>query len=239
MPRRKDRPRYVAQGRRPCIYRVVLVKNKKAVKILFRNAHQERAYDRYNKLISDNVVYFPKRFNNAKTIATPVVYELLLIKKRTEADKDRMVRNDIGQMVEEKSTSKNWVILERKPYNIEETLYVFGHDPIHDRFDFKRILKEILMKNIRLKGMVKEVVIVNNKIIIQSDWDDFNLILCKCTSDAIRLHDTLKKAVSKSAMKNILFLGRVWEHRIGDMYQLIMEHTGWSRVKVGRVTTKH
>lgn len=239
MSRRKDRPRYIAQGRKPLNYRVILVKNKKAVKALFKHAKKERTYEMYDKLISENIVYFPKRFDNCRASVTPIIFELLIIKKREATDINRMVRNDIGQMVEEKSLSKNWTILERKPYEVEETFYIFGHDSVYDRFDFKRILKEILMKNIRLKGMVKEVIIINNKVIIQSDWDDFNLIICKCTSDAIRLHNTLKKAISKSKMKNILFLGRVQTNRVGEVFEIIMDHTGWDRMKVGRVTSKH
>ena len=40
-------------------------------------------------------------------------------------------------------------------------------------------------------------------------------------------------------MKNILFLGRVQTNRVGEVFEIIMDHTGWDRMKVGRVTSKH
>jgi hypothetical protein len=150
-----------------------------------------------------------------------------------------MVRNDLGQLVEETTTSAKWIIIDKHPYYMEETFWVWGFNHRSDRFDAKRIVQEILLKNIRKKHMVKQVVIVYNKLIIQSDSDDFNLIICKCQNDAVRLHNALKQAVSKSRIKNIIFFGLAKPKQISDMYEIIMEHTGWDRMQVRRLSTRH
>lgn len=220
------------------MYRIILAKNKKHKKILYKNRDKELVYQEFNDLIAENVTLFPKKFVNYGKI-TPVQYEILIIKKRKEGDKNRMVRNEMGQVVEEISTSAKWVIIDKHPYSIEETFWVWGHDSKSDRFDAKRIVQEILLKGIRKKYMVKQVVIVHNKLIISSDLDDFSLIICKCQDDAIRLHNALKQAVIKSKIKNILFFGLAKPKEISDMYEIIMEHTGWDRMQVRRLSTRH
>jgi hypothetical protein len=220
------------------MYRIILTKNKKHKKILHKCKEGESALEEFKNLIAENVVLFPKRFVNYGKI-TNVQYELLLLKKRKDGDKNRMVRNELGQLVEEIPSSAKWVILDKHPYQVEETFWVWGHDSKADRFDAKRIVQEILLKGIRKKYMVKQVVIVHNKLIISSDLDDFSLIICKCQDDAIRLHNALKQAVINSRIKNILFFGLAKPKQISDMYEIIMEHTGWDRMQVRRLSTRH
>lgn len=219
-------------------YRIILTKNRKHKKVLRKGKNKDLIFQVFNELIENNIVLFPKKFNNYKEIKQSN-YEILILKEREETDKNRMVRNEIGQLVEEKTTNSKWIILESSPYEIEETFWVWGHNAMTDRFDSKRIIREILLSSIRKKNMIKEVVIVHNKLIISSDLDDFNLIICKCHEDAIRLHNALKEAVANTKIKKILFFGIAKPKQISDMYELIMQHTGWDRMQVRRLSTRH
>lgn len=221
-------------------YRIILVKNKKRKKILHKGKDKDLIFQIFNELIEKNKVLFPKKFVNYKSIV-PIQYEIIIVKKREIGDKNRIVRNELGQLVEEIPSSSKWVIVDKHNYDVEETFWVWGYDKRKDRFDTRRIAQEILLKDMRKKYMVKEVVIVYNKLIISSDLDDFNLIICKCQDDAIRLHNALKKAISKTKIKNILFFGlsKTRTRQISDMYQLIMDHTGWNLQQARRLSTRH
>lgn len=218
-------------------YQIVLTKNRKLRKILYRCRTNETAINKFNEFIKDNVVHFPQKFVNYRKI-TPVKYELILIKERTPEDKNRMVKNGYGKLVEEKSGNPKWVIINRVPYNIEETFWVFGHDHLKDRFDIKRIIKELLLKDIRKKRFTMQIIVVHNKLILQGD-DDIEIIFCKNKEDAIRLHDALLGAANTTRMDKLLFLGVAGEKMISELYIKIQEKTGWKMKRVRRPSTRH
>jgi len=218
-------------------YRIVLTKNKKSRKILYRCRSNENAINKFRELIKNNKVLFPQKFINYRKII-PVKYELLLIKERDENDKNRIVRNDAGKLVEETTNNPKWVIIDKAPYNIEETFWVFGHHQLKDRFDIKRIIKEILLKDIRKKNYTLQIVIVNNKLIFQGQ-DDFDIVFCKCKQDAIRLHNALMKTAITTRMDKLLFLGCASDKVMGELYIKIQEKTGWNMKHVRRPSTRH
>jgi hypothetical protein len=216
-------------------YRIVLVKNKLMKKIFFKGSSYENAIKSFIELRKDNKVDLPQRHMNYKGII-PIEYEILLLKTRTEFDKNRIIRDELGRFVEEENNSTKWVILESASYQVEETFYVYGYDNIHDRFTVRDIIKKILMKGIRVKNTTKEIIVVKNKLIIRGE--DFDFIICKCPDDCLRLHNKLKEVSSKSRMKNLLFLGMASDKTAGDIYDIIKEKTGWNMTKIWRTTTR-
>jgi len=218
-------------------YRIVLTKNKKARKVLYTCRSNEFAVNNFRNFIKENKVNFPQKYVNYRKIV-PVKYELLLIKERDENDKNRIVRDEFGRLVEEKNKDPRWVIIDRVPYNIEETFWVFGHDRLKDRFDIKRILKEILLKDIRKKNYTMQIIILNNKLIFQG-LDDFEIVFCKCKEDAARLHDALFEAAISTRMDKLLFLGYASPKVMTDLYIKIQEKTGWKMKHVRRPSTRH
>jgi len=218
-------------------YRIILTKNKKSRKILYKCRTNETAIDRFRQIIKDNIIFFPQKFVNYKKIV-PVKYELLLIKERDENDKNRIVRNEHGKLVEEKSNNQKWIIIDRVPYNIEETFWVYGHNHLKDRFNIKKIMKEILLKDIRKHKFTMQIVIVHNKLIFQND-EGMDIIFCKNKKDAIRLHNTLLNAAISTRMDKLLFLGVAGEKMISDLYEKIQEKTGWKMKRVRRPSTRH
>jgi len=218
-------------------YRIILTKNKKGRKILYKCRTNETAINKFNEFIKDNKVFFPRKYVNYKKIV-PVKYELLLIKERTPEDKNRMVKNEYGKLVEEKSKNKKWVIINRVPYQIEETFWVYGHNHLKDRFDIKRLIKEILLKDIRKQKFTMQIIVVHNKIIFQSG-EDMEIIFCKNKKDAIRLHDALFKTANTTRIDKLLFLGVAGEKMISELYIKIQRKTGWNMKRVRRPSTRH
>lgn len=218
-------------------YRIVLTKNKKLRKILYKCRTNEAAINKFREFIKNNKVLFPQKFVNYKGIV-PVKYELLLIKERTPEDKNRIVKNQYGKLVEEKSKNEKWVIIDRVPYQIEETFWVFGHHPQKDRFDITRIIKEILLKDIRKHKFTMQIIVVHNKVIFQSG-EDMEIVFCKNKKDAIRLHDSLLEAANSTRMDKLLFLGVASDKMISELYIKIQKKTGWTMKHVRRPSTWH
>ena len=77
---------------------------------------------------------------------------------------------------------------------------------------------------------------IENKLLIHQD-NDFDLILCKCPSDAERLFHTLKNFSEENNIPNLMFTGKV---KLGktDTYKMIVEKTGWDKNKVYRRVTR-
>lgn len=218
-------------------YRIILTKNKKSRKILYRCKTNKTAITKYKEFIKDNKVFFPRKFINYKKIIA-VKYELLLVKERTPEDKNRIIKNEYGKLVEEKPKNDKWVIIDSVPYQIEETFWVFGHDHLKDRFDIKRIIKEILLKDIRKKNFTMQIIVVHNKLIFQSG-EDIEIVFCKNKKDAMRLHDALFDAANTTRMDKLLFLGVAGDKIISDLYIKIQKKTGWKMKRVRRPSTRH
>ena len=169
-------------------------------------------------------------------IIIPVEYEILLIKERTENDENRIVRDKLGRLVEEKNDSSKWVIIDSAPYQLEETYWVYGYDSRFERFTVRDIIKKILMKGIRTKNGTKEIIVVKNKLIIRGE--DLDFIICKCPDDCLRLHNKLKEIAKDSKTNKLLFLGIASDKTTGDIYDLIKDKTGWNMTKIWRTTTR-
>jgi hypothetical protein len=189
----------------------------------------------FRELRKDNKIDMPQKHINYKDII-PVEYEILLIKERGETDENRIVRDKLGKLVEEKNDSPKWVIIDSAPYQLEETFWVYGYDNRFERFTVRDIIKKILMKGIRTKNGTKEIIVVKNKLIIRGDELDF--IICKCPDDCLRLHNKLKEIAKDSKTNKLLFLGIASEKTAGDIYDLIKEKTGWNMTKIWRTTTR-
>ena len=63
-------------------------------------------------------------------------------------------------------------------------------------------------------------------------------MICKCKKDAQRLHHELDKAVKKSKIKGLVFMGTASKVMIGRMYDIIQENTGWDILKIRRTSTR-
>jgi len=219
-------------------YRILLMKNNKQKKILYDMTNFSGITEIYHELIENNNTILPQKYVNSNGI-TPVKHQLVLVKTKEESDKNRIVRNELGKLVEEVVESDKWVVLERDDYEIEETFWVYGYHSRFERFSTTDIIKNILLKDIRKKNMVKTIRVVHNKVVIQSDYDDFNMIICKCEEDASRLYYTLLEASKMTSIKRLLFMGFATDQEsVSQMYDIILENTDWSIEKIRRLSTR-
>jgi hypothetical protein len=120
-------------------------------------------------------------------------------------------------------------------FEIEETFYIYGYEE-KERPTITEIVKR-LMVNAHSKKIVKQVIVVYNKLIIYNE-EQFDLVLCKNLEEAQRLHHTLAKIVKKQKIKSLLFMGTASKANIGRLYDLIHDETGWAYTKIRRTSTK-
>ena len=214
------------------LYRVILTKNGKRKKLLYQGSIYDTAKKIYLDKRDNNKVLFPKK-TNAYLKASSVIYEILFVKEREDSDSVFYERDELGMSKEVKLKNDKWTILYKDEYLYEEKFTVFGYDK---RMETKEIIKSFLLK--KSKTMFPKLVnYINNKLLIHNDGD-FVIVLCKCTDDASRLHNTLEKFCETNKVKNIMFTGLVSKSNRRDLYKKIVEKTGWSYNMTYKSTTR-
>lgn len=217
-------------------YRVVLLCNGEYKKTLHRARTLETIFMRYHKLKDENNVLYPKRFVNSNKII-PVKYEIAVTKPTEDGDTFRLLRDDYGKLYSEPPLG-DWTILSTQDYDIEETFMIYGMEYKNgERPTIKEVVKR-LMINAHSKRIVKQVIVVYNKLLIYNE-DQFDMVLCKNMEDAQRLHHTLAKIARKQKIKTLLFMGTATKSNIGRLYDVIHDETGWPYTKIRRQSTLH
>lgn len=215
-------------------YRVVLVANGEYKKTLHKCKTRETAFINFHKIKDENKVLYPKKFINTGGIK-PVKFQIYVTKPTEEDDSFRLLRDDYGKTYIEKPLG-DWTILHSDDYQIEETFWVYGLDSKAERPNISEVVKR-LMQGAHGKKMVKQVIVVYNKLIIHNE-EQFEMVLCKNLEDAQRLHHTLAKIAKKQKIKSLLFMGTASKAMNGRLYDLIHDETGWPYSKIRRTTTR-
>ena len=215
-------------------YRVVLLINGKYKKTLHRSKTSETAYLNFHSLKETNNVMFPRKFINSNGLK-PVKYQICVTKITEESDIFRTLRDGYGKLYTEEPLG-DWTILASADYDIEETFWVYGLENNKDRPTVSEVVKR-LMIGAHGKKMVKQIIVVYNKLIIYNE-DQFDMIICKKLEDAQRLHHTLAKIAKKQKIKSLLFMGTASPASIGRIYDLILEKTNWKIEKIRRTSTR-
>ena len=216
------------------VYRVILLCNGKYKKTLHRCKTRETVWLNYHKLIENNNVLYPKKFINSNGIK-PVKYQICISKPTEDDDSFRLLRNDVGKLYYEEPLG-DWTILASDDYELEENFSIYGRDNMFDRPNIREVVK-LLMIGAHAKKMVKQVIVVYNKLIIYNE-DQFDMVICKNLLDAQRLHHTLAKISRKQKIKSLLFMGTAQPATISRMYDLIHDETGWPFDKIRRTSTR-
>lgn len=217
------------------VYRVILTVNGKYKKTLHRSNTRETAFIHYHQLREENKVYFPRQFINSNGIK-PVKYQICVTKIHEEGDEFRILRNEYGKFYTEEKLG-DWTILASDNYQLEETFWIYGYEKQgSERPTIAEVIKK-LMVNAYSKKMVKQIIVVYNKLIIYND-EQFDMVICKNMLDAQRLHHTLAKIADKQRIKSLMFSGTASKVMISRMYDLIQEKTGWNIIKIRKTSTK-
>ena len=212
-------------------YRIIITSNGKKKRIIDKSNNISKIKKKYFSLVDRNKVLFPKQ-TSAYLKTKPVKYEILLLKKWEENDTPYIDRDEMGRTIEIEDTNKKWTIIEKNIYKYEEKFTVYGSK---SRLTAIEIIKLLLMKSHKTPIM-KQINYVENKLLIHQD-NDFDIVLCKCPSDAEKLYGTLKEFVDNNKITHTLFTGAINLNK-KDTYNMIVEKTGWGRDKVYRKVTR-
>lgn len=213
------------------MYQIVLTENRKKVKVLYTYTREHDVIYRFERIKSENVI-FPKKFVYRDKKLTEVSYEVLLLKRRVEGDEDRKVRNRYGKLVEENVDDKDWVIIDKLDYSIEEQFNVTG---ANRKLTAKEIIDHVIKLNLK-EDNSKQVVMINNKVVIEGT--SLYMITCKNLDEAIRLYNYMRVYCHENKIGNVLFFGTVEKPGRKVWYKKIHELTGVSYNRLYRKSSR-
>ena len=159
------------------MYRIILTQNGVYKKTLKRCMKKSTVYGTFHNLIKDNNnVMYPKQYINSKGIKF-VKYKILVVKNTEENDEFRYQRDELGRLYKETPMFDKWTILTDSDYQIEETFWLYGKNHLTERITIHDFLKP-LFKYAYKKDTIKQLIVVNNKIVIYNE-DQFEMLICK------------------------------------------------------------
>lgn len=216
------------------VYRVIVLTNGVYSHTLHRCKTRDTAFINYHKIKEANKILYPRKFINSNGIK-PVEYQICVTKVTESTDVPRTLRDKYGKVYSEPALG-DWTILDSDEYQVEETFWIYGLDSKANRPNISEVIKR-LMVGAYAKNMVKQVIVVYNKLLIYNE-DQFDMIICKNLEDAQRLHHTLAKIAKKQKIKSLMFMGTASKATNSVMYDLIHEKTKWSYIKIRRTSTR-
>jgi len=201
------------------MYQIVLTENRKKIKVLHTYTREHDALYRFER-IKNKEVFFPKKVIYRDKKLVEVKYEVLLLKRKEEGDKDIVIRDEYGRLMEDYYEDKGWTILGKLDYYEEEQFSVTG---ANRKLNLKEIIDHVLLSHLE-ESKSKQVVIVNNKIVIEGLT--LNMVTCKNKDESIRLYNELRVHCFENKLQNILFFGTVDKKDRKSWYKKIHERTG-------------
>lgn len=218
-------------------FKIVRASNKKQDEYVgvYRNLEEVEYAKRILQEENDNVVFPAKFVNNGHKSSSLYDFkcEYLILKRGAE---NTLIQDEYGKYVEHTTNSDQWSIYDKFPCLKEETFWVYGLNPKSERKTFTWVYENLILNMETPTGVIR-VFLYNNKVIIQYD-DDFNFVICKNVSDAIRFYNLLETKTKKN--KKIVLTGMVSKHtdRTNDIFLMLKEKTGWSDSKIYRTSTR-
>jgi hypothetical protein len=230
----------MARRNKKKIYSIILINHGKQLHTIYSDTTEEKIYKQFEKLLKENKkVMFPIRFNNHEHVMIESEYELVIIKCRDENESlINKVRTDSGEFIDYTTTDDDWIVIDRAPYNIEETFWVYGYHPRIQRKDFKWIFDNFISADAKNKYMFKTVQIYKNKLLVDCNGK-LEMVICKNKQDGIRLYNKVEEESKRNKFKYIIFMGDVSKSKYrSDWIKKIKELTHWSDEKVKRGSTR-
>lgn len=214
-------------GKKPLTgeHRVVLTKDDKIEKHFTIVRTRLAGFNFFNKEMERNKkILFPKEVTYNDRDFTPTIFKLCVITNIKPEDN-----------LEYKILEDEWYVLKEMDYKVEEQ---FKIPTLNNKYNTTKEIINILLKDNHIRGNIKQVVVVQNKMVIYNE-NTFHVVLCKNIDEAQRLHHTLHRALTKEGVEGVMFMGTAEKGYKTKMYQMIMERTGWDYVKTKRPSTRH
>lgn len=224
-------------------YRIIITRQRKTIGAVYSNVSKNLAISVYEKIVEANKksVRFPVQFSSTDHILIPSKFEILLMKTKEPHDGDyALLRNEYGKIVPHYANSDKMIIFKKEPYLLEETFWVYGYHPREQRKTFIEIVESIVLKNVNIKSNIiqKRILIYRNKLIIENEYGEIEMIMCKCTNDCERFYFELEKEMANRKIKSVFFGGRPVRRTKSSMIKKIQELTGWNMTKIYRDSTR-
>jgi len=222
------------------IYSIIHTNHGKMKETICSAKTEKEIYKKFNDILKENKkVIFPMRYNNLEHIMKPSEHEIVIIKCRDEFEgKVNKVRTDTGEFVNYQTDEDNWMVIDRAPYEIEETFWVYGYHPRLQRKTFEWIFENFILNDSKNKYMFKTIQVYHNKVLIDCNGK-LEMIMCKNKSDSVRFYNLLETYASKAKCKYVLFMGDLLHSKYkGEWIQRIMDMTGWNKKKITRKSTR-
>lgn len=223
--------------------RIIVTSYNKQISQLYSNNLYSRALKKFNELVEENRknVIFPIKYISNKNISRQLCeskYEILLIKYVPEGEnKVTELKDEYGKYVKNEIENRQWAVMEKHEYLIEETFFVYGYNPRTERKDFSFIFENFINKNKNNNEYFKRVILFLNKLVIEYD-NDLDFVVCKNKEDAIRLYNAIEERCKKEKIKNIFFSGFAKGPYRYELIEKIIRKTGWERRKINRISTQ-
>jgi hypothetical protein len=145
-------------------------------------------------------------------------------------------------LIENRLNTEKWVILDKFQYNVEETFWVYGYHPNIERKTFQWVYDNLILSQLDgSKENILRIILYKNKIVIKNDLNQYEMVLCKNISDAIRFYNLLEKKINENKVINVFFMGsyNVVSEKRKKLENDLIELTGWDKYKIQKsVTTK-
>ena len=193
-------------------------------KIINKFITYERAEEFYNKLIIEsNSVNFKTLIENA----TPVIYELGLLKKNSDDFNPLFVKDKLGRQIKVDLDDPDYKIIKLNPYNVSEKIYSIDYK--------KKISFESFVKSFLPKNTIKLISKLNNKIALQND-DDIKLFSLKNEIESKRFLDSLSDFMIKENRIDCIIVSETSKEQKKYLYDLLSQK-GISKQSLYRVST--
>ena len=240
----------------PYNYQIILTENKKQIKYIGSFRSIESTEKAFLKLIDNNSkeIHFPVKYINSGKKIKEVEYELLILKLETDNESQNdihLLMNNIGKYVQTevndryddtskygKQNKKKYSVYDKASYNIEEKFWVYGFHPYYQRQTADDIFN-MFIKNFKGKHTyLNKITCFKNKLLIEDDNEDMNMIICKNANDCVRLYTYLEDKAKENKIKYILWNGIYFKSMVPIWVRKIQKLTNWNYTKIMRSSTR-
>lgn len=222
------------------LYRIIISSQNKILTTVYKTLYKNSALTAFTKIVKENKkeVRFPVKYSSRDHKLIPSKYEILLLKTKDDENEVSIVRNDFGKLVPHNTNSEKMVIYKKESFLFEETFWIYGMNPKSQRVTYDYIYEKVLMNGVaKVRYPQKIVYVYRNKLIIEDD-NDFEIIICKCEDDSVRLYNELEKDIIKTKYKSVVFFG-IANRDVSRRLELkMLQKTGWDIKKIRRKTTR-
>ena len=228
----------------PWDYIIVQTRENKQAKYVGRYHTIQDAYAKKEEIekLNSEVVFPRQKVNNGEKQDEIFddTSQYLILEKNTSNDSPNKLRNEFGKFIVHEVVGGKWLVVDKFPCVTEETFWVYGYNNKTDRKTFDWIYNELVEKHIEGKYDIVLIYLYNNKVIFKYDNDDFEFVICKCISDAIRMYNLIEER-SKKKRRQVILTGGTggYSKRGKEIIEMIRKKTGWKNKKIWERSTRH